>query len=153
MSISCTACGTEMPEHSGFCPACGRAVASAPVSIAGPGPSNDRLLGALAYVTIVPAIVFLLIEPYSKNRYLRFHSFQCLFVCGALLVIAVVLGFVIALLSLLPFVGHLLSLLAWPVFSIGCLLLWLVLVVKAFQGEIFKLPIVGNWAERQAGSL
>ena len=39
------------------------------------------------------------------------------------------------------------------VLLIGCFILWLVLLVKAFQGEIFKLPFIGGWAERQANSV
>jgi uncharacterized membrane protein len=146
----CTACSAEMPEHSGFCPACGQAVGGTPISITVPVSPTDRLLAACSYVTVIPAIVFLLMEPYSKNRYVRFHSLQCLFACGALVIVAVALGILIALLSLLPFVGHLLSLIAWPIFSIGCFFLWVVLLVKAYQGDIFKLPLIGNWAERRA---
>lgn len=152
MSISCTACGAEMPEHSGFCPACGRSIASGPAATAAPGTTSDRLMAALAYVTFIPAIVFLLMEPYNKNRYIRFHSLQCLFLCGALVVVALALVLVIAVLSLIPFVGHLLTLLVWPVFSIACFLLWLVLLVKAYLGALFKLPVIGNWAERQANA-
>ena len=146
----CNACSAKMPEHSGFCPACGQAVGGAPVSIALPLSPSDRLLGACSYVTVSPAIVFLLMEPYSKNRYVRFHSLQCLFACGALAVVAVALAILLGLVSLLPFVGHLLSLIAWPIFSIGCFFLWVVLLVKAYQGEFFKLPLIGNWAERRA---
>lgn len=148
MSITCAACGAEMPEVSGFCPACGRAVSKGAPAPVAPVSTSDKLLGALAYVTIVPAIVFLFMEPYSKNRYVRFHAAQCLLTCGALLVAGVAFSFVIALLAFIPFVGHLLSLLAWPVFFTGCFLLWLVLLVKAYLGEVFKLPIVGDWAER-----
>ena len=146
----CTACSAEMPDHSGFCPACGQAVPTSPVSIALSPSQGDRLLAACSYVTLIPAIVFLLMEPYSKNRYVRFHSFQSLLVCGALVVLAIALGVCVALLSLLPFIGHLLSLIVWPIFSIGCFFLWVVLLLKAYQGEIFKLPVIGKWAERWA---
>ena len=40
---------------------------------------SDNAAGALAYVTIIPAIIFLVMEPYNKNRFIRFHSWQCLF--------------------------------------------------------------------------
>ena len=153
MSISCTACGAEMPEHSGFCPACGRSISSNPAAVVAPGATTDKLMAAVAYITFVPAMVFLLMEPYNKNRYVRFHAFQCLFLFGALVVIAAALALIFSLLSLIPFVGHLLTLLAWPVLSIGCFLLWLVLLVKAYLGVSFKLPVIGNWAERQANAL
>jgi uncharacterized membrane protein len=153
MSISCTACGAETPEYSGFCPACGRAISRDPAPISQVSTEKNKLLAPLAYITFIPAVVFLLVDPYKKNRYVRFHSFQCLFLCGALVIIAIALGFFFKLLSLIPLVGHLLTLLAWPVLSIGCFLLWLVLLVKAYQGEIFKLPVIGNWAERQANAI
>lgn len=150
MSISCTACGAEMPDHSGFCPACGRSVAAARAPIAAAGEGSDKLAGALAYVTFIPAIVFLFTERFKRNRYVRFHSFQCLFLTAALVVIAVALSLLFSLLSVIPFIGHLLALLAWPVLSLGCFILWVVLLLKAYQGEMFKLPLIGNWAERQA---
>jgi len=53
---------------------------------------TDNVAGALAYVTFIPAIVFLVLEPYSKNRFIRFHSFQCLFFCGALFALGIVLS-------------------------------------------------------------
>ena len=156
MSISCTSCGAEMPDHSGFCPACGRSVvaavapAHAPIAVAGEG--SEKLAGAFAYVTFIPAIVFLFTERFKRSRYVRFHSFQCLFLSAALVVIAVALSLLFSLLAVIPFIGHLLALLAWPVLSIGCFILWVLVVLKAYQGEMFKLPLIGNWAERQADS-
>ncbi len=45
----------------------------------------------LAYVTIIPAIIFLVLEPYNKNRFIRFHSFQSIFFCVALIALSVAL--------------------------------------------------------------
>ncbi len=99
----------------------------------------------LAYFTIIPAIVFLLIEPYNRNRFVRFHSFQCLFLCAALIVLQVALSIVGYAIPLLVFP-------VWGLLGLAELVLWILLVVKAYQGEMFKLPIVGDLAEKQAGA-
>ncbi|PYX91478.1 MAG: hypothetical protein DMG71_20115 [Acidobacteria bacterium] len=64
--------------------------------------------------------------------------------------LSVVLRLAFFVLFLIPILGHLLWLVVWLVLSIGCFILWVVLLVKAFQGEMFKLPVIGDWAERQA---
>jgi len=114
------------------------------------GALPETVAGALAYFTLIPAILFLLVEPYNKNRFVRFHSFQCLglwllaVVVGALLRIA---GFV---LFFIPVLGHLLVWLMSMVVSLAFFVVWVVLVVKALQGEMFKLPVLGDFAERQS---
>ena len=92
----CSACGTQIADDAAFCPKCGKAAAtsgasgipSAPLPTptgtygatgAPATPMAENVAGMLAYFTIIPAIIFLLIEPYNRNRFVRFHSFQCLF--------------------------------------------------------------------------
>jgi len=106
----------------------------------------ENIAGMLAYITIIPAILFLILEPYNKNRFVRFHSFQCLFTCAALIVIQIVLGII----------GSVLPLLVYPIYALvglAELALWLLLLFKAYQHEIFKLPIVGDMAEQQANAV
>ena len=103
-------------------------------------------MAVLAYVTFVPAIILLFVEPYKKNCYIRFHALQCLFLSAGL----VVLFGISLMLFITPLPGHLIWLMLCLVLLIGCFILWLVLLVKAFQGEIFKLPVIGEWAEKQA---
>jgi uncharacterized membrane protein len=107
------------------------------------GPLPRTIAGALAYCTIIPAIVFLLVEPYNRDRFVRFHSFQSIGLSLAALVIGVGLR---AAESLLFFLPLLLSMLV----SLGFFVIWVVLIVKALQGEMFKLPVVGDFAEQQA---
>src|SRR5580698_9624875 len=90
----CGTCGAQIADGTTTCAACaskvpvgGAAVAAAP----GSGLA-DNVAGMLAYVTIIPAIIFLVMEPYNKNRFIRFHSFQCLFFAGALFVAHLVLS-------------------------------------------------------------
>jgi hypothetical protein len=67
----CVACGGQMPAGAAACPACGRATGATPAAApAGAGGLTDNVAGALAYVTIIPAIVFLVLEPYNRNRFI-----------------------------------------------------------------------------------
>ena len=89
------------------------------------------------------------VEPYKKNRFVRFHSFQCLgfFLVGVVVVATLrVLGF---LLYFVPVIGHFLVWLVSMVVGLAFFMIWVVLVVKALQGEMFKLPLVGEFAEQQ----
>jgi uncharacterized membrane protein len=98
-------------------------------------------------VTIIPAIIFLVMEPYNRNRFIRFHSFQCIFVAVAWTALWIVLGIVIRI----PFFGWL-TFLVWPLVSLAGFVLWLILVLKAYQGQMFKLPVIGDIAEKQANA-
>lgn len=98
----------------------------------------------LAYL-VFPAVAFLLLEPYKRNRFVRFHSFQCLISLGIVLAIHLVLGIFLKFLPLLilPLYGLLL---------IAEITLLLLLLVKAYHGEMFKLPYVGEMAEQRAAA-
>jgi len=139
-----------MPDTAAFCPGCGRAMRPVERVQGTVGALPQTVAGALAYCTIIPAIVFLLIEPYHKNRFVRFHSFQCIGLSLAGLVIGAALRVAGFVLFFIPMLGHLLSWLAYMVVSLGFCVIWVVLIVKALQGEMFKLPVVGDFAEQQA---
>jgi uncharacterized membrane protein len=112
------------------------------------GGIKDNLAGAVAY-TFIGAVIFLLAKRLKRNRFIRFHSFQCIFLVAAVAVIAVVLRLLFSLLVLIPALGQLLILLISLIGLIACLILWTVLVVKALLGEAFKLPFIGDLAEKQ----
>jgi uncharacterized membrane protein len=109
----------------------------------------EKLAGALAYF-LLPAIVFLLVPPYNKNRFLRFHSFQCLGLCLAAVVVGATLRVAGFGLFFVPTLGRLLILLVSVVIPLAFFAVWAVVVVKALQGEMFKLPIVGHFADRHS---
>jgi uncharacterized membrane protein len=113
-----------------------------------PSQFKDNLLAALAYITFIPATIFVLIEPFKRNRFIRFHSFQSIFLTLATIVIAIALRILFSVLTLIPGLGLLLAWLVIPVALLGWGILWLVLVVKALQGETFKLPVIGSLAEK-----
>jgi len=102
---------------------------------------SDNAAGALAYVTIIPAIIFLIVEPYNRNSYVRFHSWQSIFFCIAAFAIHIVL-------SLIPVIGWILV----PFVALGLLVVWIILLLKALKGERFQLPIIGKFAAQQAGN-
>ena len=137
-----------MPDTAAFCPGCGRAMLPVERARGTVGVLPEALAGALAYF-LLPAIAFLLVEPYSKNRFVRFHSFQCLGLCLAGLVVGAMLRVAGFALFFIPALGRLLFLLVSMVVSLAFFVVWVVLVVKALQGEMFKLPLVGDFAERQ----
>lgn len=92
----------------------------------------------LAYLLgFVTGLIFLLIE--KKNKFVRFHAMQSIIVFGAIFVAQWII-------SLLPYLGVLLS----GLLSLLGVVLWVVLMVKAYQGEMFKLPWAGNVAEKNS---
>ena len=107
--------------------------------------------GALAYLTIIPAIIFLLVEPYNKSSFIRFHSFQCIFLCCAAIVLDIGFGIVLAIVTMmmpLAFFGVFL----WPIVNLFWLAVVVLCMVNAYQGKRFKLPIIGDLAAKQAGA-
>lgn len=147
----CSQCGASMPDIAVFCPACGKPLTSAKPALGPTGEIRDNLAAALAYFTFVPAVIFLLREPFRRNPFIRFHSFQSIFFTAALVAIGIALRITSFVLLFIPILGHLLVLLLPMIGLLGAGILWLVLVVKALQGEMFKLPFIGDLAEKQAG--
>jgi uncharacterized membrane protein len=137
-----------MPASAAFCPGCGRRMIAVPAAVATTGFLKENIAAALAYVTFIPAIIFLQVRPFNRNRLVRFHSFQSILLAIAVFVAGIVLRILFFIFSLIPRFGYLLGSLAVLVVALGFVILWLVLVVKAFQGEMFKLPGIGNIAER-----
>lgn len=114
------------------------------------GALPQNIAGALAYLTFIPAIIFLVIDPYNKNRFVRFHSIQCLlsWTAGTLLAIGLKLSGLV--LFHVPTLGPLVIVLLWGTAVLAVVMIWLVLIVKALQGEMFMLPVLGNFAELYA---
>lgn len=103
------------------------------------GGLSDQAAGAIAYLTIIPAIIFLVMEPYNRKPSVKFHAFQELGLAAT--------GFALSLVNIIPILGQI-------VFLIGmlCLLvLWVICIIKASQGGAFKLPVIGNFAAQQSG--
>ncbi len=147
MPTACAKCGAPMIDDAAVCP-CGEFTVPASPVQGKVGALPRQLAGALAYFTLVPALVFLVVEPYRRDPFIRFHSFQCLGIWLATVLAAAGWKILVVVFSLVPLVGHLLALLIAFVLGAGLMVLWLLLVVKAAQGEYFKMPVLGNIAMR-----
>ena len=143
----CPTCGTQIAEGAS-CPKCAGATAPPAGATATSGGLDDNVAGALAYVTIIPAIVFLVLEPFNRKRFVRFHSFQCIFFAIAW----TVLWIIVSIIGHIPFLGWMAAVLLVPIISLAGFIIWLILVLKAYQGQMFKLPVIGDMAEKQAGA-
>ena len=148
MTISCLQCSAEMPDEAAFCPGCGRRMITVPGAVADTGFLKENVAGALAYFTFIPALGFLRMMPFRRNHFVRFHSFQSIYLTIAGLLIALALRLVFPVLTLIPRLGYLLAWLAVLLALLAGALLWLVAIIKAFQGELFKLPVIGGFAEK-----
>lgn len=160
----CANCGAAVEGN--FCPSCGKPVAggappAAPTGAgggAGPAASTpvampDNLAGALCYLLgLITGVLFLVLEPYNRNRSIRFHAFQSIFLNVAVIVIGIVLSIVgTATGVVVPILGSLMAGLEWIVVWLGSLVLWIVLMVKTYGGSKIVLPVIGPMAEKQAG--
>jgi uncharacterized membrane protein len=148
MPTACANCAASLPDDAVYCPGCGCSVHTADRAKGRVGVFPETIAGALAYF-LLPAVAFLFIEPYKENRFVRFHSFQSLAVCLATVIVGALVRLAAFVLSFIPFLGNLFIVLVVMLVTLAWFMLWLVLVVKALQGERFKLPLVGAYAERQ----
>lgn len=99
--------------------------------------TNENLMGAVAYLLgFITGIILLVIE--KKNSFVRFHAMQSTIFFGGLFIVNIGLGFI-------PLLGWLAGL----VLSLTAFIFWIILMWKAFQGEKYKLPVVGDFAEQQ----
>jgi len=85
------------------------------------------------------------IEPFNRSRFVRFHAFQSIFFALTWSVLWIVLNIVVHI----PIFGWL-TVLLWPIVGLAGFIIWLVLILKAFQNQMFKLPVIGDLAEKQA---
>jgi uncharacterized membrane protein len=141
----------QVPVGATFCQQCGTPVAAATTTsgAAAPQPAvatsgiTSNVAGLLCYIVgFITGIIFLVIEPYKRDSFVRFHAFQSIFYSVGCMIIMYALFFalpwsmwpLIALIRLLFFVG------------------WIFLMFKAYNNERFKLPVIGDLAEKQAAN-
>ncbi len=110
-------------------------------------PVPENIAAVLSYVTIIPAVAFLYVDPFRRNRFVRFHAVQHLLLFGTAVAFGVCAAIVWTILQLLPFM----RVLVFPfvgLITLGWLFVWLLLVVKAYRHETFKLPWIGEFADQ-----
>ena len=142
----CSKCGTENPDGAKFCSKCGAAIGASARPAEGAGKPeaetsvgmSANTAGLLCYVAgWITGIVFLVIE--KKSQFVKFHAWQSIMTFGVLFVVYLILFHI-------PIIGWIIG---WiiGILSFG---LWIALMVQAGTGKMWKLPWVGNWAEKRA---
>jgi uncharacterized membrane protein len=163
---TCSKCGSAVSEGAVFCNACGSSmsvgsgpgfVPPPPQSIPPPPPASadgtglsSNIAAALSYLLgFITGIIFLVIEPYKRDPFVRFHAFQSIFFSVAMFVLQIVYGIFMGLMFSLGLVG--LMGLIGTLFGLAIFALWLFLMFKAYSNERFMIPYIGELALKQAG--
>ena len=173
----CQTCGSSLPVGSSTCTACGATQgAAAPGVMPGAGPIpgsmpgqipgvmptplpaagaglTPNVAGALAYlVGAITGILFLVIDPFKTDRFVRFHAFQSIFFNLAWIafwIVWMIVGLVLGAVS-----HGLFFIIQLPInllVTVGGFCVWIYLMYTAYQGKTFQLPIIGALAASQAG--
>ena len=131
----CRNCGAA-PE-SGQCPTCQTSALDKPETQV----IDDNVASALCYLALgVTGVLFLFLAPYNRNRRVRFHAFQAIFVNLAIIIFWIAISLI----------GQRVALLISPLFMLACLILWLALIWTAWHDRRIILPLIGTIAEKQA---
>lgn len=110
-----------------------------PTGAAPAGGLSQNAAAAVAYITIIPAIIFLVMEPYNKIPFVRFHSYQSICLGVVAIIAETILG-------VIPIIGWILL----PFVALAFLAVWIYTVLQAYKGNWFKLPGIGNFSLTQA---
>jgi len=155
----CSKCGFSIEnEEQKFCPQCGAAIQSnistppsAPASSSG---MEDNIAGLLCYILgFITGIIFLILEPYNKRPFVRFHAFQSIFLSVACTVLSIALSIISGVFYFISWTLGMAFSLIWGLVGLGIFILWIFLMFKAYSKEKFKLPIIGQLAENQAARI
>jgi uncharacterized membrane protein len=148
----CQTCGAAFADGATFCPSC----SARPQAMASPAAASGltaNTAGALAYLAgIITGILFLVIDPYKRDGFVRFHAFQSIFFNIAWIVLWMawmVVGLVLGAVT-----KGLFFILQVPidlVLMVGGFALWAFLMYSAYQGKTPRLPVIGALAAKQAG--
>ena len=151
----CPKCGTENRDDAKVCSKCGASLGttSAPSGSSETSTGlSPNLAGLLCYVAgWITGIVFVVIE--KKRKFVKFHAWQSIMTFGILTVVQIIISIIASIVwtpfgvvsGLWLFLG-VLGIIVW-VLTVG---LWIALMILAYSGKMWKLPWVGNWAEKQA---
>lgn len=173
----CPNCGAQVEGR--FCAKCGASVPAGPApggpTPGGPDPGYtppqggytppppaapmqsagmaDNVAAALCYLLgILTGILFLVLEPYNRNRLIRFHAFQSIFFGVSVFVIYFVSLILTFTIGAIPVIGWIFDLILHLCIGLGIFIVYLMLLYKAYNNEKWVLPIIGPMAEKQANS-
>ncbi len=151
----CGKCGGEVAAGAGFCPKCGEAQAGGAVvqttESAQPGMSENVAAFLCYLVGWVTGIIFFLID---KRPFVRFHAAQSIVVFGGLHVISIMVGIVFGAGMMFRggFVGFGMGAALYSLLNLVAFILWILLMVKAYQHEKFEVPIAAGIAKGFSGN-
>ena len=154
----CTKCGAAVADNAGFCPSCGApqssAAAGSTASGAGSPPASavtdaglqENVAGLLCYALgWITGLIFFLID---KRPFVRFHAKQSIVVFGSLNILHFVIGMIFGVSLLSGGLGAAsIGLLLSRLISLVTFVLWIVLMLKAYQGQKFRVPLAADVAE------
>jgi uncharacterized membrane protein len=161
----CAKCGAQVADGAGFCAGCGAAVAGQSVTTStgaavqpaqattNPGMTNN-VAGCLCYlVGWITGLIFLLIDPYKTDKFVRFHAFQSIFYDVAVFALWIGLWIVGAILTIISrgLFGPIMALVGM-VFFFAFIGGKIFLMIKAYQNQQYKMPFIGDIAAKQAGA-
>ena len=158
----CSKCGSAVSEGAVFCNVCGSPVSATSGPATPPVPPapaagttgagiSSNVAATLSYlVGFITGIIFLVVEPYKNDKFVRFHAFQSIGLSVMVVILEIVwsmivsvgflsFGFMFAIVGLVGFV-------LW----LAIFVFWLFLMYKAYNNETYMIPIIGEWASKQA---
>ena len=153
----CQGCGTALSQGGALCTTCAGNAQPPATVMAMPASASSGLqanaAGALAYLGgIITGVIFLVIDPFKTDRFVRFHAFQSIFFNIAwigLWIAWMILGFVLGAIT-----KGIFFVIAMPInllLMVGGFCLWAYLMYSAYQKKTVKLPVIGALAAKQAG--
>ena len=124
-----------------------------PAGQTAPKTMDTNVVGALTYLAgFLTGIIFLVLDPYKANSFVRFHAFQSIFFNDAWIAFWIVWMILSAILT--PLTAGIFGLIALPlmlIFIVAGFGIWIFLMYQAYQQKLYRLPIVGKFAAEQAG--
>jgi len=111
-----------------------------------PSGLSDNAAGGLAYLTIIPAIIFLIVAPFRNSSYVRFHAWQSIFLYIAWAAVHILVGVVQNFVPTVLF----LTLTLWQFVDLAFFVILIIVFIRAFNGKRILLPVIGGLAEKQA---
>ena len=145
----CPSCGAAVEGR--YCAKCGTAVdpatpPAAPLPVVSAAGLPENTAAALCYVLgLITGIIFLVLEPYNKNKLIRFHAFQSIFLCVAAIIVSILLGII-----LLPFGVWFGGWWLYWLIRLAFIILWIYMLLQTYQGKKVVLPVIGELAAKQA---
>jgi uncharacterized membrane protein len=159
----CANCGAQATGS--FCPNCGSPITAGGGRPMGTGPMGTGSMGGAGFTTTPPiasapglstnvasalcyllgfitGIIFLVWAPYNRNRTIRFHAWQSIFLNVAFIAVSIIL----------PAIGHFVGVVLLSVIDLAGFVLWIYLLFSAFNGKNVRLPWIADLADKQANS-